>query len=238
MTDTGVIRPTPARLAPESFQARTFTDTAVTLLRDMILSGGFEPGARLNELALSEQLGISRSPIREALQALAGQGLVRIVPGRGSYVMDFDLDSIRQLGEVRIALETRAAHLAASRATEAQLNQLASMLNVTDEALKAGETYPPELDFHRAILGASGNPRLIAFAEEVDTQFMLARTRSGREPARASAAYLEHLAIFTAIRDGHAEAAGQAMEVHLTNSTNNIVGLITSGGTAVGGMST
>jgi DNA-binding GntR family transcriptional regulator len=121
-----------------AFQIQSFSQTVVGLLREMILTGRFGPGERLNELAISEQLKISRSPIREALQTLAGQGLVSLVPGRGAYVAEFDAQSVQQLGEVRIALEVRAAKLAAERITPAQLESMHRILESADAAIRDG----------------------------------------------------------------------------------------------------
>lgn len=238
-------------LVPSAFQTRTFANTAVGLLREMILSGAFGPGERLNELAISEQLQISRSPIREALQALAGQGLVRFVAGRGAYVMDFDADSVRHIGEVRVALETRAARLASDRATPEQIgtiekilqsaNQaietgaIARMLQNTDHAIQTGAVYPPELDFHHAVVEASHNPRLIAVTGEITTQFRLARARGGREDAWAASAYAEHVAIFDSIRRGDPDGASEAMEVHVANSTSSLIAHIEASGGHQGG---
>ena len=233
-------------LVPDAFQTQNFATTAVVMLREMILTGGYGPGERLNELAISEQLQISRSPIREALQALAGQGLVRFVPGRGAYVMEFDAHSVRDMGEVRIALETRAARLAADRATAQQLatieqmvltegsaietGAIGEMLESSDVAIQSGAGYPAGIDFHHAVIEASHNQRLATVADEVATQFRLARARTGREAAWAAAAHTEHVAIFDAIKAGDHDAASAAMELHLQNSTNAIIEHIEASG--------
>ncbi len=209
-----------------AFQARTFSDTAIQLLRERILMGQYGPGERLNELALSEQFRISRSPIREALKVLAGQGLVQIVAGRGAFVTDFEPDEIRQLGEVRVALESRAASLAAARATSQQLETIGGLLTVAEATVEHDAIYPPDADFHAAVIEASCNARLVAVASDINTQFRLARARSGRQPERAPAAYKEHIAIFEALKARDANTAAEAMETHLTNSTNNILEMI------------
>jgi DNA-binding GntR family transcriptional regulator len=209
-----------------AFQTRKYSDTATELLRQGILTGEYEPGERLNELALSEKFRISRSPIREALKSLEAQGLVKIVPGRGAYVMDFDPEAIEQLGEVRIALETRAAKLAAIRGTAEQIAAIGALLERAGHAIEDRAMYPPDADFHSAVISASGNPRLVSMANEVNAQFRLARARSGSQPNRAQAAYREHLVIFEALQNRDADAAAKAMEAHLTNSTNSIVELI------------
>ncbi len=226
-------------LVPSAFETRSFAQTAVGLLREMILSGGYGPGERLNELAISEQLQISRSPIREALQTLAGQGLVHFIPGRGAFVTDFDIDSIRELGELRIALESRAARLAASRATSAQLNEIRLILTHSEKAIRSGEIddlldysdrtiqsggdYPQKLDFHQAVLNASHNQRLVDAADTAATQFRLARARTGREAAWAAEAHEEHRVIVEALERHDPETADVAMEEHLANSVSRSI---------------
>ncbi|MEV0623650.1 FCD domain-containing protein [Nonomuraea sp. NPDC050404] len=205
------------------FQARRFADEVATIIRQLILSGQFEPGERLNELNLAETLSISRSPIREALQALAAEGLVRAVPGRGMFVASFDADTFDQLVEVRQALECKAAALAAERADDDLIEALGRLLASTEEALAdPSQPYPRDLDFHQQVLDMSGNLKLVETARSVGLQFQLARARSGEEPARAQAAYEEHFRIFEAIRARDPEAAGAAMHTHLDASRRSV----------------
>lgn len=229
-------------MVPSAFETRSFAQTAVGMLREMILSGGYGPGERLNELAISEQLQISRSPIREALQTLAGQGLVRFIPGRGAFVMEFDVDAIDELGELRIALESRAARLAATRATGAQLTAIHAILTRSEKAIRSGEitellagsdrsiqsggAYPQKLDFHQAVLSASRNQRLVAAADTAATQFRLARARTGRKNAWAAQALDEHRVIAAALERHDPDAAAAAMEKHLACSTRRSIALI------------
>jgi DNA-binding GntR family transcriptional regulator len=209
------------------FQARRFADEVSVIIRQLILSGRFEPGERLNELNLAETLSISRSPIREALQALAAEGIVRAVPGRGMFVATFDAGTIDQLTEVRQALECKAARLAAERADDALIDALERLLASTEEALADPDhSYPRDLDFHQQVLDMSGNLKLVETARSVATQFQLARARSGEAPGRAKAAYEEHLRIYQAIRARDPEAADAAMHAHLEASRHNVRQLI------------
>ena len=82
--------------AAELFHSRTFSEIAGEILRERIMSGALAPGTRLNEVALADELQISRPPLREALRVLSGEGLVVIVPGRGAFVIDLDLESFVQ----------------------------------------------------------------------------------------------------------------------------------------------
>ncbi|MEO3797477.1 FadR/GntR family transcriptional regulator [Nonomuraea sp. B10E15] len=205
------------------FQSRRFADEVATIIRQLILSGQFEPGERLNELNLAETLSISRSPIREALQALAAEGLVRAVPGRGMFVAAFDAVAIDQLAEVRQALECKAARLAAERADDDLLDALGRLLASTKAALADPDhPYPRDLDFHQQVLDMSGNLKLVETARSVSRQFQLARARSGESPPRAKAAFEEHYRIYEAIRARDPEEADAAMHAHLEASRQNV----------------
>lgn len=211
----------------EVFRVRRFAEEVVTILREKILSGEYEPGERVNEIKLAETLKISRSPVREALQTLAGEGLVRTVSGRGAYVATFDVPTVGHLSEVRSALECAAANLAAQRASEQDLDQLELFLVRTKDALgDTGLPYPRDLDFHQQILKLSGNPKLVETARGIALQLQLARARSGEQPARAQHAYEEHYRIYQALRDRDAAAAAAAMGDHLAAAREHVLHLL------------
>lgn len=215
-----------ADLAP-AFQTRKFSDVAQGLIRAMILEGEYVPGERLNEIVLSDRLRISRPPIREALRALSGEGLVRMVAGKGAFVSTYDLVSVQQLGEVRMALECGAARLAAERATTHQLEILRAALRSTEEALAdLTRPYPQKVDFHLLVLEATGNARLAETADGINTQLRLARARSGQSPERAQQALAEHRAIFEALESGDPGRAERAMREHLISSALSIANLL------------
>ncbi len=103
---------------------QTISNQSEAVLRELILSGELPPGSRLNEVELAASLGISRGPLREAIQRLVAEGLLTLIAHRGAHVRTFHPEELRDLYELREALETHGCKLAATRATEAQLNQL------------------------------------------------------------------------------------------------------------------
>lgn len=209
------ITPIPAR--------SSIADQAESVLRRLILDGVFEPGQRLSEVELSQSLEISRSPLREAFQRLAKEGLITLVPKRGAFVTEFDLKQISELYEVRYALEVEVARLAATRANESDLDLMRQAVAATRLALTSeSASYPPDTDFHRHMIAAAGNPILADMATEVDSQLRLARARGGFVPERALAAYEEHVAIYEAIKARDADSAGTEMRKHLENCLNNL----------------
>jgi DNA-binding GntR family transcriptional regulator len=191
-------------------------------LRDRIVTGEVAPGERVNEVALAAQLAVSRGPIREALQQLASEGLVELRPKRGAYVRTFDRDQLVNLYAVRIVLEVLAARLAATRRTEAQLAALRNSIAKAIEGVAADAHYPFELDMHRLVVDASGNPELARFLSLVNQQIRLGRARSGWQPQRAPSAFNEHVAIVDAVAAADPDAAAEAMQTHLENSLDSV----------------
>lgn len=209
------------------FKSYRFADEASEALRDLILSGTLEQGERINEVVLAEQLGISRTPIREALQALAGENLVQFIAGRGAFVAVLDAEAVTELVEVRTALECYGARLAAERISDDQLAALGGMLKKTEGAVERdGRGYPGDLDFHMAVLDATGNSRLVQAAMAVNTQLRLARVWSGLTPGRATAAFAEHEAVYAALARHDAAATERAMRRHLERAAKNVESLL------------
>ncbi|GAA1062337.1 GntR family transcriptional regulator [Agromyces bracchium] len=198
------------------FQVRRFSDIAVDVLRDRILSGSLQPGQRISEVALAEELRVSRPPLREALRVLHGEGLVVLTPGRGASVASFDLESVSQLGDLRIALECEIARLAAERAADDAVEAIRTEMTQIESALCDPATpYPRGVDFHGTLAAAAGNPRLATAAGDVKRQLSLARSRTGSPPERARRALDEHHAIFDAVVRRDPDAAESAMRTHM-----------------------
>jgi DNA-binding GntR family transcriptional regulator len=141
-------------------QLSSLTRQAYQRLRDMIVSLQLQPGALINDAALMDELKLGRTPIREAIQRLAGEGLVVLRPRRGAFVAGLSLLDLQQIFEMRRAIEGYAASLAAERATPADLAALNAAL---DQLQHAGAAADPqaliEVDraFHRALARAAHN---------------------------------------------------------------------------------
>ena len=197
----------------------SFSDRVERALRDRILHGEVAPGARLNEVEIAGELGVSRGPIREALQRLASDGLVELQAHRGAFVRRLGPAEVRDLFEVRMALETTAARLAAQRATDAQLADLDALVHAGAEPIgHADVRFQGARDLHARLAEATANPALAAHLTLVNQELRLLRTRSGEVPARAEHAVAEHAAIVAAVRAGDADGAAAAMEAHLRSA--------------------
>jgi GntR family transcriptional regulator, rspAB operon transcriptional repressor len=213
-------------LDPARFQTPKFATVAADLLRDLILDGTFAPGERLNEVALSERLQISRSPIREALRALSGQGLVTMVANRGAYVQTYSMDMLRELGAVREILDCAAASLAATQMTPDQLRVARSLADKISHSLEVhpdSRAKPQKNDFHAMVAEGSGNAELAAIIRTVESKFMIARARSGADPENARVAHMEHLEILHGLLDHDSAAAAAAMRSHLSSSLERML---------------
>jgi DNA-binding GntR family transcriptional regulator len=198
------------------FTVRRFSDDVAKLLRGRILSGDLQPGERLNEVHLSERYGISRSPIREALQSLSGEGLVTFVAGKGAFVQELTADELRNLGEVREALETQAARLAAERATPEDLDELERSTSITADHGDEGPS-----SFHFVLFRVARNPRLELIGSSTTSRLRLARSRSASDAARLVQANAEHRDIVAAIRAGDADTAASLMRAHIRSATES-----------------
>ncbi|MCU1514632.1 MAG: GntR family transcriptional regulator [Microbacteriaceae bacterium] len=207
------------------------SDRAYSLLREEILSGELPAGALLAEVEQSTRLGVSRTPLREALSRLAADGLVSTHSGRGVVVTDVSIERVTELFEVRQALEEQAARLAARRrdipvfeALQAEFRQAHSLLGNGEAGLREYYALVARLD--AAIDDAVDNPFLVATLAGVRTHIARIRRLSQDNPERLREAAQEHLMIVDAIVDGSESLAAHATQLHLYRSLKNILGSI------------
>lgn len=210
----------PRRVLPRN---NTFSQATESILRDMILGGSIKPGERLNEVFLASSLGISRGPLREAIQRLASEGLLTVISHRGAYVRTFSKDEIVELYELRSALELHAVRLVCARADEAELDELDALLDDTEDRIRAseGKEYPKDPDFHLQLVLLAGNQALMRSALEVHRQLSLARSMSAKRPRRAHEAVAEHSELVTVLRRRDVEVATALMMRHLDHSMDS-----------------
>jgi DNA-binding GntR family transcriptional regulator len=209
----------------------TFSDKVELLLRSQIISGQRLPGERLNEVEIANELGVSRGPVREAMQRLARDGLVQIQSHRGAFVRALNPDEVRELFEVRAALECVAAAYAAERASDEDIARICGLLDEVTEAIRDEQAphYPDRLDLHDLIVQAAGNEALARTVRQVNQELRLARAQSGFRSDRARQAYDEHAAVVEAIRARDAKAAHACMERHLKSALEHTLTVLLDG---------
>ncbi|NKY35603.1 GntR family transcriptional regulator [Nocardia speluncae] len=198
----------------------TFAHRTESVLRDMVLDGTLKPGERLNEVALAAELGISRGPLREAIQRLVSEGLLTVISHRGAFVRTFTRQEVVDLYELRAALELHAVRLLCRTAGDDDLADLEALLKAAQEhvATTADTAYPAELDFHLQIVVLTNNQALLSAALETQRLVSLARTMSANRPTRAREAVAEHEDLVTALKKRDPERAVRCMEDHLRHS--------------------
>lgn len=197
------------------------TEKAVARVRRFILEGHLEPGARLQEVDLAAQLGVSRTPIREALRALSSEGLVEILPNRGARVARWSVKDLEEIYELRVMLESHAAQRAASRMSSAELVVLTELCEQMEACAHRGSNHDlvelSELNslFHRCILNAADNPRLTMMVASVVQVPLVMRTFVHYSPEALAHSMGHHRELVAALRAGVPEWAGSVMRSHI-----------------------
>jgi DNA-binding GntR family transcriptional regulator len=205
-------------LPPEPGASRSLSDDAYFRIRDLIVSLELSPGAILNERELMERLGLGRTPVREALRALAQEKLVEVYPRRGIFVSSVNVRDLARLSEVRAVLESHAAALAAERATSEERAEAAALIEELDRtAGERDERRLIDLDqrIHRHVYRCAHN----AFLEETLNEYYVLTLRiwflALDRVARLDEAVREHRELMDAIRAGDPGRAEQAMRSHV-----------------------
>ncbi|MDQ7858453.1 MAG: GntR family transcriptional regulator [Armatimonadota bacterium] len=198
-------------------------------LRDAILRGTLRPGTRLVEAKLARRLGISRTPIREALHKLELEGLVRPAGRRGMAVADVNLDDVREIMDLREVLESHAAGLAAVRATPDALRVMEDSLARAGRCLAAGDASGLlrwNTQFHDAVIASSGSRRLGEIAGRLRGYVVELRLVTLRAPGLPARSHQEHVAILAAIRRRRREVAETLMRAHIRAKAESLLGVL------------
>lgn len=203
-----------------------------TLYTD-IVEWRMPPGTVLSEVDLAERLSVSRTPLREAIQRLAREGLVDTAYNRGATVSAISLDDVVKLFQMREALETYAARLCARRADRAPFEELRVEFKKSQEEMRKGKVsddyagyYDLIARFDAAIDDGADNPYLTSTLGSLRGHLRRLRKMARRRPDRMATTTDEHLAICQAICDGNEVLAAQAVAVHIHNSLRNILDVL------------
>lgn len=190
------------------------------ILRERIRTGEIPPGTRLRQEVLAEELGISRTPLREAMRLLAADGLVELEPNRGAIVTALRHDDQVAFWEARLALEPAAARLAAERPSATGIEAMRTAIAEQRSARADGEGFAANRAFHLALVAAAGNPHLDRFAETlwVRTVGQSIYTAQSSDATVVAAYADQHAAMLAAIERGDAERAERLTREHILAS--------------------
>lgn len=201
-------------------------DVVFITLREAILKGDIEPGERLMELDLANKLGVSRTPIREAIRKLELEGLVKMAPRKGAEVAEITLEDLRDVLEVRKNLEELAVSLACKRATEEDISMVKKCHTRFIESLTTGNlTKMAEADeaFHDTIYGMTGNKRLIQIINNLREQMYRYRLECIKDVDMRNTLVEEHAQLIDTIQKRDPESAKKIVQIHINNQEKTIV---------------
>ncbi|MFP4138294.1 MAG: GntR family transcriptional regulator [Halomonas sp.] len=210
-------------------EVRTLAERVFQQLQDAIVRGEMAPGSKITEPGLSRTYGISRGPLREAMRRLEAHRLIERVPHVGARVVQLSMKELLELFDVREALESMAARLAAEHMTAEEIAGLREVLSVHERQsdLKSGEAYyqrEGDLDFHYRIVQGSHNRMLVTMlCDDLYYLVRLYRTQFSASGTRPQRAFVEHHRIVDAIEAGDAELAELLMRRHVSASRANVV---------------
>jgi DNA-binding GntR family transcriptional regulator len=201
-------------------------DQVYAAVRDSILSGRYAPGSKLVIEDIAGALGVSITPVRDALARLESHGLVKRVPYQGSFVKQFDIAEVRALYEVRAGLECLAVTLACARISEDQLAELRNAQQGGVAALGRNDldAYREHNHvFHAIILEAAANPLLIDMMNTIKLQMQMAIARTIQVPGRPDRAVKEHLELVERLEQRDTAGAERVMKRHVFSALEDLV---------------
>ncbi|MET7394338.1 GntR family transcriptional regulator [Dactylosporangium sp. NPDC005572] len=203
------------------------SERAVEQLRERILGGEYAPGERLGEVDLAEKLGVSRTPVREALRRLSAEGLVELTTNKGARVVEYPREDLDHIFEIRARLEGLAARSAATTASAADIDRLDAIATELKEHSEAGrleEVYRLNADYHATLNGLAGSPVVAATVAHLVHASVLMRTLHAFDEAAHRRSVNHHLEIVAALRARDGDWAEAVMRAHLLSARASLLG--------------
>jgi DNA-binding GntR family transcriptional regulator len=214
----------------QNISPQRISDTAYEILREKIVSQELAPGQRLDLNSMEAQMGISRTPLKEALARLEMEGLVEIRARSGTYVTNPNPADIAESFDVRLALEMHAVETVALNIHDDELSKLCSIVQQLGRLAAAPDRdaiYPRYLaldhQFHGILVGLSGNSRLSQLHQRENLHAQMARIRYRRSERELDQAQQEHEALLHALEAHDPEAARQVMRAHLSRAKSSLL---------------
>ncbi|MCY0149664.1 GntR family transcriptional regulator [Hoeflea sp. G2-23] len=193
-------------------------DSVRERIEQMIVTGEFADGERLDEVKLAEQFGVSRTPLREAFQSLAASGLVTLEARRGAFIRHPDFVELVEMFEVMAEIEAMCGFRAARRVTDEQMIAIGLTIDACEAAIAQGdfdEYYRENETFHHLLYEASGNRFLAREAARLHKRLKPYRRLQLRANGRMPQSMREHRAVFTALKRADSKATAAALRIHV-----------------------
>ena len=200
-------------------------DVVFNTLREAILKGDLKPGERLMELQLASKLGVSRTPIREAIRMLEQEGLAVTTPRKGAEVAKMTLKDMEDVLEIRDALDELAVRIACQKISDEQLRQLEDMKELFEKSTQTGNVKKiaeADVTFHDVIYEATGNPKLVTLLNNLREQVYRYRVEYIKDPKNYPTLIAEHEAILESLKNRDVKNAVEAMHVHVANQAEAV----------------
>lgn len=201
-------------------------DVVFNTLRQAILTGELKPGERLMEIHLANRLGVSRTPIREAIRKLELEGLVTMIPRRGAEVAQLTEKSMSDVLEVRRAMDALCAELACERITEEELGRLRAACEKFEQIISTKDVKKiaqADVELHDIILQATGNNRLIQLVNNLSEQMYRYRFEYIKDFSQHEKLVEEHRIIYESLAGRNKEQAAEAARMHIDNQKKAII---------------
>ena len=200
-------------------------DVVFNTLREAILKGDLKPGERLMELQLASKLGVSRTPIREAIRMLEQEGLAVTTPRKGAEVAKMTLKDMEDVLEIRDTLDELAVRIACQKISDEQLKQLEDMKELFEKSTQTGNVKKiaeADVTFHDVIYEATGNPKLVTLLNNLREQVYRYRVEYIKDPKNYPTLIAEHEAILESLKNRDVKNAVEAMHVHVANQAEAV----------------
>ena len=208
-----------------SQQSLSLSDTVYQKLEERILSGVYKDGESITELKISQELGVSRTPVREALKQLAKDGLIEIIPNKGAVVVPFNEKDIEDIYEIRMRIEGLASRKTAMRITNEQINELREIVDLQEFYAKrptSDNTKNLDSVFHQKIYEFTGSKIYEQILSTLHRKIKMFRKASMSSNERAIEAVAEHRAIFDAIASHNPDLTEKLIIEHITRAKENL----------------
>jgi len=206
-------------------RAKSLKEQAYDKLKELIITGALEPGALHNEKRLAEALGVSRTPVREALLELSREGMVAFVPGKGIEICKFTTQQVREVFEIRRIIEGYIIKKITARLTDADTREIDRIINNQEKMLSRTERpafIEYDKQFHLYLASKIGNKQIESILDNLRDQMHLMGIRAIADDSRMKTVVEEHRAIYSGLQERDPQKAFDALISHLENTEKTI----------------